>query len=166
MDRERDNKIARTVMLTDRDISDASRILSKLLDHQPKLSTQVLSCSSSDAEAEVPDRFALRRRASEILRMRLSRAKHFNPSMFGEPAWDMLLALYVHDDSRFTISRLGRLTGLAKTTVLRWLDYLVDQDLVWRESHPTDSRAVFVELTDTARHSLDTYFSETLKSPP
>lgn len=37
---------------------------------------------------------------------------------------------------------------LATATGLRWIEYLDQEQLIRREPHPTDARAVFVELTD------------------
>jgi len=84
--------------------------------------------------------------------------------MFGEPAWDLLLNLYVMDrkDSRLTIGHLIQLAGTAQTTSLRWLEYLEDQGLITRQQHPTDARKAFVALTDKARETLASYLSQTL----
>lgn len=43
---------------------------------------------------------------------------------------------------------------------MRWLDYLLHQNLARREPHPTDRRAAFVELTEKGRLALDKYLSE------
>jgi DNA-binding MarR family transcriptional regulator len=48
------------------------------------------------------------------------------------------------------------------TTALRWIEYLVAQKLIVRESHPTDRRAVFVELSDKGRALIELYLYETL----
>ncbi len=86
--------------------------------------------------------------------------------MFGEPAWDMLLALYVSsvDGPRHSVGRLGTLSGAPQTTALRWLDYLVMEKLVVRTPNPTDRRSDFVELSDKGRNALEKYLSEELES--
>ena len=80
--------------------------------------------------------------------------------MFGEPAWDILLALYVNEPGqRQTISRLAETANASKSTALRWLEHLERHGLVRREDHPHDRRTVFVELTDAGRGKLDFYFA-------
>jgi DNA-binding MarR family transcriptional regulator len=80
--------------------------------------------------------------------------------MFGEPAWEMLLLLYALP-SRQTITRLAELASASKSTAIRWIDYLESQRLIVREVHPTDNRAVFVDLTDKGREAIRLYLSGT-----
>jgi len=84
--------------------------------------------------------------------------------MFGEPAWELLLSLYVMDQDgpRLTIGRLIESTECPPTTALRWLQYLQDQDLIVRREHPGDARTAFVSLTNKAREALDLYLSDSL----
>jgi DNA-binding MarR family transcriptional regulator len=83
--------------------------------------------------------------------------------MFGEPAWDLLLLLYIdRDTTRQTIGKIANETGAAPTTLLRWIEYLEGQGLLSRYPHPTDRRSVYVQLTDKAQEKLNSYFSETL----
>ena len=60
------------------------------------------------------------------------------------------------------IKKLSDQAGLAPTTTLRWVEYLVEQQLVTRDTHPTDLRTVVVKLTEVAERTLISYFSETL----
>ena len=46
------------------------------------------------------DRDALVERAHKVFVARARRSRHFNSAMFGEAAWDMLLALYVTEKSK------------------------------------------------------------------
>jgi DNA-binding MarR family transcriptional regulator len=102
--------------------------------------------------------------ARKVFEARQKRFELFPHSMLGETAWDMLLALYVfdHGPRRLTVSNLISFTTAAYATGLRWLDYLQNEGFIVREAHPTDRRASFVELTETARKLLDDYFSEML----
>jgi DNA-binding MarR family transcriptional regulator len=82
--------------------------------------------------------------------------------MFGEPAWEILLLLYaLQSGPRPTVSRLAELSGATKSTALRWLEYLESQRWVQREPHPTDKRAIFVNLTENGRAALEAYLSGT-----
>jgi DNA-binding MarR family transcriptional regulator len=102
--------------------------------------------------------------ARALLDDRKRRSAIFNPGMFGEPAWELLLNLYINDRAgpRLTIGKLIQVAGLPQSTSLRWLDYLEDQRLIVRNEHPTDARTAFVELTDKAREALASYLSQML----
>ena len=105
----------------------------------------------------------LARFARLIFRSRASRTRHFKQSMFGEPAWDMLLALYATADStRLSIGELCSHSGSPATTGLRWLDYLEREELVVRRDNPRDARSGIIELTEKGTSALEEYLSETL----
>jgi DNA-binding MarR family transcriptional regulator len=168
-DRE-DTRAVRTVNLSADDIAAVARILSALI---AKPGADVLPSFQMIPEepafgvapavnATQLDRDALRRCAAETLRLRKRRQLRFSASMFGEPAWELLLILYANDGVRFTIKHLSDRAGLPPTTALRWIDVLVQQGFISRESHPTDMRKVMVELAEPGRSALDMYFSETL----
>jgi DNA-binding MarR family transcriptional regulator len=98
--------------------------------------------------------------AREQFRRRLRR-KLFDPHLFGEPAWDILLALYVIDnvERRLSIAELMGITHIPLTTSLRWLACLEEQGLVCRAVAPNDQRIVLVELTAEGRRAMDRYFN-------
>lgn len=110
------------------------------------------------------DRHNLVERARRTFSGRQRRSQNFSSAMFGEPAWDMLLALYVTEQSgpRYKIVNLLAQSGASATTGLRWLDYLEKERLVTRKPNPTDRRTSFIELTEKARNGLDAYFSGTV----
>lgn len=144
----------RTVRVSDRDVAEARRLLSLLADVEPGGAPALSGRSSGSGE--------LQKRARAILAARRRREALFTTTLFGEPAWDMLLILYLGaSESRRTLGRLGKVAGISKSTALRWIDYLDRHGLVRREPHPTDKRAVFVELTQKARKAMDLYLSGT-----
>ena len=110
------------------------------------------------------DRAILVERARQTFVNRTRRSRNFNSVMFGEAAWDMLLALYVTEHStRHTVTGLVNLSGVPPTTALRWLDFLEKkEELVTRFPSLSDGRVHLVELTDKARDALDAYFSGTV----
>lgn len=151
----------RTVKLSQEDLQSARRLLELLAELERKTTSETLT-----EFGERPSRQALAERAREEFHNRRRRSAVFGPSMFGEAAWDMLLALYVFDESgrRQTVGSLMRLAGTPMTTAKRWLDFLTARDFVRRDPHPTDRRTGFVSLTDKARQKLDMYYSEALKT--
>ena len=111
---------------------------------------------------------ALVRRAEQILDLRRSRVQEFGGAMFGEPAWDILLAAYVgeqHGDPR-TIASLTGLAGVSHSVALRWLTFLVGEGLVERDAHPTQSSSLIVRLTDQSRETLERYLAKTFAEWP
>ena len=88
---------------------------------------------------------------------RAARARIFPASMFGEPAWDILLALYVTDEEP-AASDLARRTDIPASTIWRWLAYLEGHKLIAREESSADRRAHKIRLTDEARANLDALF--------
>ena len=81
--------------------------------------------------------------------------------MFGEPAWDMLLAFYTLDFSgpRQTVGSVTRKSGAPPTSALRWLHFLENHSLVVLTPHPTDARSFHVALTDKARTAVEDYLT-------
>ena len=104
-------------------------------------------------------RQVLREHARKIRFSRELRGKSFDQNIFGEPAWEILLALYTIDcdQRRLNTQKLSKLANLALTTALRWLDYLEEQDLIGRKPNPFDQRTVTVELSDKGRAAMDHY---------
>jgi DNA-binding MarR family transcriptional regulator len=96
---------------------------------------------------------------------RRGRADHFSPAMFGEPAWDLLLALYVTqaDTPAPAVSSLAKTAGIAITTAFRWIDYLEEKRLIERERSSDDGRALTVALSGDGRARLEEYFADVLE---
>jgi hypothetical protein len=155
----------RTLTLSRKDIRAARRLLRLLLDDEFEGSIEQ-RLNDSVRPAEDTSRAALVARARQEFGNRRRRAMAFGSSMFGEPAWDMMLALYILDVSgqRQTTGTLMHFSGAPITTARRWLDYLVANGLAQRHHHPTDQRVLFVELTAKARDMLDLYYSETVET--
>lgn len=149
----------RLIELTQRDVKDAARLLTLLLgSEEPATSTRVL-VQNADQEKLVAI-------AKSMFSARKRRERLFNPGIFGEAAWDILLILYIMDNTgpRLSVTRLMQFAGVPITTGLRWLSTLESQQLIEREPHPNDARSFFVRLSDKARERLETYLSETIAS--
>ncbi len=83
-----------------------------------------------------------------------------NPDLFADPAWDILLDLYIAHYEKRDISVSSACIGAAvpPTTALRWLTHLTDQGIILRTSDESDMRRVFVTLSPTAIFSMDQFF--------
>lgn len=146
------------VELSSADAEEIARLLGLLLKREVRPSD--LSALRF-GRREAPGRAELIEMASALLSEGRRRSEQFNPVMFGEPAWEMLLVLYVSDfEGRpQTIGKLVSSIGVPQTTALRWIDYLEKERLISRETHPRDRRTVVIEITEKAREKLDRYFS-------
>lgn len=115
------------------------------------------------AANRLTDECQMLRAAKQTLERRRLREAEFRPTFFGEPAWEMLLELYIRDSSgaSTTTAHLQAGSGSPPSTVLRWLQQLERENLVIRYAHPVDHGTDFVELTDEARDSLERYLAAT-----
>jgi hypothetical protein len=150
----------RVVRLSERDVRDAARLLRLLAGAATEQTRraapdQRLSIRPVD-EQEGEE---LLRRAKHILNSRLLRSRYFNPAIFGEPAWDVLLVLFITDHSggRQTLGKLADWIRTPPTSVLRWVSYLEKEKFLERRSHPTDRRTTFVQLLDRGRDAMVAY---------
>jgi DNA-binding MarR family transcriptional regulator len=77
--------------------------------------------------------------------------------ILAEPAWDMLLDLYINGalNRRVSVTSACIASRVPPTTALRWLCVLERLDLVEREPDPTDSRRSWVVLTALARQKME-----------
>ncbi|MBA3512625.1 MarR family transcriptional regulator [Sphingomonas sp.] len=157
--------VLKTVKLTEREVRAATQLLNALAGLEGDGGGELSKILRKAAATNCPHgRELFVERARQTFASRSQRAQFFNKAMFGEAAWDMLLALYVTEQSgaRHTVSGLLDLSGVAPTTALRWLDFLRKEGLVARRSSPTDGRVFFVELTDEGLKALDAYFAEAI----
>lgn len=110
------------------------------------------------ARRQVFDRQDDRERLARIiLKGRQQRLASFPAVPFGEPAWDMILQLYIADcvGQSVDVSSLCGSTGVPKTTALRYLDKLEELDLVERRADDVDGRRIFVELRQGLRSQAE-----------
>lgn len=70
--------------------------------------------------------------------------------LFGEPAWDILLDVFIAQKSRHEIqvSSVCIEAGVPSTTILRWLARLELEGLIYREAGNVDGRRRYVRLTE------------------
>lgn len=84
---------------------------------------------------------------------------------FAEPAWDMLLALYVHRHGGTSIDAqsLCDATVAAPTTALRWIGLLIEKGLATWSPPAFGETDVRIALTDAGALQLEPYLRDTLR---
>lgn len=99
--------------------------------------------------------------ARKAYRDRRSREHAFGSTdLFGEPAWDLLLDLFIAAKEGKQVPVTSACIGAAvpTTTALRWLAVLEDRGLVLREADPADARRAFVRLSADAYARMVAHF--------
>jgi DNA-binding MarR family transcriptional regulator len=103
---------------------------------------------------------ALLERAQSMLRVRRAREQLFCRSMFGEPAFDLLLCLYARSGKQETsLTSLARTAGIPNSSAMRWIRYLADKRLVELTNSSLDRRAICVQLTPPGRAVMDEFLA-------
>lgn len=102
----------------------------------------------------------------QIIANRQARARFFDPELFGDPAWDMLLDLTAAhaEGARVSVTSLCIAAGVPATTALRWLTQMVESGIFQRVPDPADRRRAFVALSDKAIAAMAGYFAN-LRTP-
>jgi DNA-binding MarR family transcriptional regulator len=104
--------------------------------------------------------------AEEIYKVRRKRdvqfEQFFGEGLFCEPAWDMLLDLYINNGRKraISVSSACLASAVPTTTALRHISELVRRRLVVRSPHPDDRRVYVLHLTPIAVSVMEELLSQ------
>jgi DNA-binding MarR family transcriptional regulator len=145
-----------TITLTQEEAAAARQLLLKLNGERKR----VLIGSKRNEEDEV---VAV---ARAVYQSRKMRSAHFGSALFSEPAWDMLLVLFLYGErgDRMSVTKLAEFSQSALTTAIRWLDYLESQRWIVRTQCEHDRRKFFVCLSEKGRSLMVSYFERVMES--
>ncbi len=104
--------------------------------------------------------------AARLYRARRRRSRHFDPEMFAEPAWDMLLDLFIakiRGKQMRTLS-LCIASEVPATTALRWITVLEEHGLAERRRAPDDRRLRLIALTEQGYRVMRQYLIEGIEA--
>lgn len=84
------------------------------------------------------------------------------PALLANPAWDMLIDLFIHTHAGKAVSTSALCigSGLPMSNALRIVRKLRESDMVFREPDPSDGRRYFIRLTPQTMQALNRYFCE------
>lgn len=91
---------------------------------------------------------------------RRERERFFDPDLFADPAWDMLLDLFLGELEHrpICVSSLCIAAATPPTTALRWIGNMTAAGLFERYPDPADKRRHFLRLTGEARSAMHGYW--------
>lgn len=106
--------------------------------------------------------------AKQLLAQRVARFDHFSADLFYEPAWDMLLALFVAQEDRrvMNVKTLVASAHAPVTTSQRWIDHLHKLKLIDRVIDPVDRRRIEISLSDSGRTAIIAYLRQVNAAEP
>ena len=104
--------------------------------------------------------------AQKIYLARRLREDLFGERLFSEPAWDIILHLYVQDyrGVKETVTSVCRSSCVPEATALRQVERLEDLGLLRRTSDSGDRRRRLVALTDEGRFKMTEFLQRTARS--
>lgn len=81
----------------------------------------------------------------------------FGAGLFADPAWDLLLDLYIHsaEGEKVSISSACLGSAVAETTALRYISEFQKMGVVERHRHEADGRVYLLCLTPAALELMD-----------
>ncbi len=100
--------------------------------------------------------------AEELYRVRRKRelifGAAFGDGLFADPAWDLLLDLYIHNARRrrISVSSACLAAAVPTTTALRYITDMLKRGLIERVPHPADGRSFLLCLTEPAITAMET----------
>ncbi|KTE77984.1 DNA repair protein RadC [Sphingopyxis sp. A083] len=85
-----------------------------------------------------------------------------NPELFGEPAWDMLVDLFIHQSrgQPLSMSSLCITAAIPTSSAMKLIQRLCDAGILARSPDAHDGRRSLVSLTPEVAHRLRAYFAE------
>lgn len=97
--------------------------------------------------------------ARTIYQHRKARAKFLPGDLLGEPAWDILLDLYVAQVERreINVTSASLASQVPSTTGLRWIVILESRGYIERCSSGHDARVTYLRLTDQGMSQMRCY---------
>ncbi len=126
---------------------------------------QPVACQASWIQGNCDDRTEAARAWTRLRRMR---EKLLGPDLFADPAWDMLLDLYVEYKAGRSpsVSSLCLASHVPVTTALRWITKLEHDGLITRSHDPKDGRRIYVHLAPATIEKLDRVIDGFIGSNP
>lgn len=119
---------------------------------------------SIPTEADTTDPVDLASAAAEIYGMRRARDQVISQALVGEPAWDILLALYAEHPGKLTMTSLSHSFAVPASTALRWIAALERQALVERTVQHLGDATLLLALTEEGCRTMERCMKSMLRA--
>ena len=105
-------------------------------------------------------------RARSIVASRKARRKFFPADLFHEPAWEMLMSLFIVYEGEHTmnVKALVSCSDAPATTSQRWIDHLHKSGLIDRVTDTIDRRRIDISLSERGHDAMVRYLSDVVVS--
>ncbi|MEA3042042.1 MAG: hypothetical protein QOC65_1531 [Sphingomonadales bacterium] len=105
--------------------------------------------------------------ARRLSAARLIRDRLFGRDLFPNPAWNILLELFVAAEEGRNVTIKGACVAAAvpQSTALRHIAHLIEVRLTARAQHPSDARSAYLKLTDRGRSKMVAFISLSAAHP-
>jgi DNA repair protein RadC len=115
---------------------------------------------SRDRDPEMHVDLALANAKAAMRRRLLRRQLMPGPELFGDPAWEMLVDLFIHECERksLSVTSLCVTPSIPLSSALRLCQKMCDAGIMRRIPDPYDGRRNFVRLEPEIAHRLRAYF--------
>lgn len=102
--------------------------------------------------------------ARRIWRSRRERERIFGSVLASDPAWDILLDLFIArgEGRKVTVQSAAAATSVPEATVLRCIAHLVEAKLLARQPQPGDLDNIYLMLTDRAMEMMCEYLAHSM----
>lgn len=99
--------------------------------------------------------------ASWALMARRLREEVIGRDLFCDPAWDILLDLYVALDreDRVQVTSVSSMAGVPPSTGRRWVRRLIERGFLEREKDPRDHRLTYLKLTQKGQEVMAAFMA-------
>lgn len=99
--------------------------------------------------------------AEKLYNLRSARAETFGHDLFGEPAWDILLDLFIQKGRgrRVSVTSACIASNVPATTALRWISILGDHGLIEKRNDPEDKRRTFLEISERGLREMTLFLT-------
>jgi DNA-binding MarR family transcriptional regulator len=124
-----------------------------------------------DPEEAENVRFYRTQAAEKIYRNRRMRdslfTTNFGVSLFSDPAWDILLDIYINTNKNIgiSVSNACLSSSAPNTTALRYITDMVNRGVIERTAHPNDRRVFLINLSAKAVKIMDIIIDQINESP-
>lgn len=134
--------------------------LSEAPEAAPELAAALPLPVGAEYLAQTSRDVSLSRLAAIAYEQRRRRTRFLPSDLFAEPAWDLLLDLFIASVSERSISVISAClaSSVPETTALRWIALLIDRGLVERRSDAADKRRHYLSLSADGFRAMRSYF--------